>query len=238
MLHLQKDTVRTILLLIVLLGVSASAAGESFPGSMPDSDALNAQEKANTLFEKGRYERAMRIYLEDLAPIGDKYAQYMIGYMHFTGKGVPLDQVLASAWYRLAAERGNQSYVSVSEKLLPLLNTQQRQRSDELFRNLRATLGDSALFAALIAEDVELLRNRVKSDPFNVDSLGRRNYDRKIRAYNATAARAQERIIYLRDLLAGDEYTTEAELQAFDNLRADVLAEIESLEEHNRGLAP
>ena len=38
----------------------------------------------------------MFIYREELAPLGDKYAQYMIGYMHEHGKGVDKDPAVAS----------------------------------------------------------------------------------------------------------------------------------------------
>ena len=59
------------------------------------------------------------IYRNDLAPIGDKYAQYMLGYMSLSGLGVEQDPVLASAWYRLAAERGEpEEFVVIRDELL------------------------------------------------------------------------------------------------------------------------
>ena len=227
-----------VLLFVGFLAAPASTGwAQSIPGEAPDQEVLMTQEKASELFERGKYDRALMIYKEDLAPIGDKYAQYMIGYMHFAGRGVAQDQVAASAWYRLAAERGTAEYVRVSDQLLGLMNAEQRQRSEQIFRQLKAKYGDAVLLMALISEDLEFLQKRVKSDPFNVDSLGRRNYDRKRDNYNEIAERAQRRVYYLRDIVAADETSTDADWQKFEELNRAVIAEIESLENYN-AMAP
>ena len=41
-----------------------------------------------------------------LAEAGDAVAQFMLGYMYSSGKGVPLDYAEGMKWYRLAAEQG------------------------------------------------------------------------------------------------------------------------------------
>jgi hypothetical protein len=219
----------------ILLLASSLAGAQSFPGQSPDKQFIKYQQKANSLFEDGQYERAMTVYRGDLAPVGDKYAQYMIGYMYFSGSGVPQEQIIASAWYRLAAERGDESYVQVRDSLVPLLNDAQRQRSDKIFMELRSELGDAALLMNLLREDIEFLQKRQKSDKFNIDSLGRRNHDRKRTAYTATAERMKVRMDYVQKLLSNDALTSEAELTAYDALREEALAEIESLEEFERG---
>ena len=111
-----------------------------------DSKTLTVQAKAEELFERGDFRRAHVIYLKDLAPIGDKYAQYMLGYMSLTGLGVEQDPVLASAWYRLAAERGEPTqFVRIRDELLDNLDKVDRSRSDEIYRNLRRDFSDIAI---------------------------------------------------------------------------------------------
>ena len=43
----------------------------------------------------------------DAAEQGDADAQYNLGAMYVTGRGVPQDDAEALRWYRLAAEQGN-----------------------------------------------------------------------------------------------------------------------------------
>ncbi|HSN51599.1 MAG TPA: hypothetical protein VLS87_03640, partial [Woeseiaceae bacterium] len=93
-----------------------------------------------------QYRRAHVIYLNDLAPIGDKYAQYMLGFMSLSGFGVEQDHVLASAWYRLAAERGEpEEFVAIRDELLAQLDAVDRQRSDAIFLRLRGKYSDIAI---------------------------------------------------------------------------------------------
>lgn len=234
-----RRTSRSIALVVIGIWAAGGSAtlAQSIPGEAPDAEVLKTQEKAHELYERGKFERALMVYRDDLAPIGDKYAQYMIGYMYFAGHGVVQDQIAASAWYRLAAERGTAEYARVSDQLLALMNAEQRQRSDQIYRQLKAKYGDARLLTTLINEDLEFLRQRVKSDPFDVDSLGRRNYDRKIKLYNRIAERAQRRVYYLREIVSGDESSTETDWQAFNQLNQALIAEIESLENHN-AMAP
>jgi hypothetical protein len=111
-----------------------------------DSRTLNVQAKAEELFERGDYRRAHVIYRNDLAPIGDKYAQYMLGFMSLSGLGVEQDPVLASAWYRLAAERGEpEEFVAIRNELLGQLDAVDRARSDEIYRVLRGDYSDIAI---------------------------------------------------------------------------------------------
>ena len=75
--------------LVLLVALSATSlhaiASDDFPGRAPDRRTLKTQEIVDVLFEKGEYERALFIYHKELAPLGDKYAQYMVGYMHLAG---------------------------------------------------------------------------------------------------------------------------------------------------------
>ncbi|MDH3757613.1 MAG: SEL1-like repeat protein, partial [Gammaproteobacteria bacterium] len=78
--------------------------------------------------------------------IGDKYAQYMLGYMSLSGLGVEEDPVLASAWYRLAAERGEpEEFVRIRDDLLGSLDAPGRERSDQVLLDLRREYSDIAI---------------------------------------------------------------------------------------------
>jgi hypothetical protein len=141
----------------VLSGASAQDFSSS-GGYVRDSSTLSVQRKAEELFEREDYKRAHFIYLNELAPIGDKYAQYMVGFMTLTGLGVREDPVLASAWYRLAAERDTAEFIAVREDLFRRLDSIEMERSDELYLRLRREYSDIAVRMREVREDFELLQ--------------------------------------------------------------------------------
>jgi hypothetical protein len=138
-----------ILAFTIVLGPLAAAFAQQFGGKFGvdlDSKTLSVQAKAEELFERKEYRRAHVIYRNDLAPIGDKYAQYMLGFMSLSGLGVEQDPVLASAWYRLAAERGEPTqFVRIRDELLGNLDEVDRARSDQVYRSLRRDYSDIAI---------------------------------------------------------------------------------------------
>jgi len=136
---------------------------ESFPGNLVDSRTYRIQEKVDQLFEQREYERALFIYENELAPLGDKYAQYMVGYMYLTGTGVAEDPVVASAWYRLAAERSNSLFVAVRDQLVSDLSDFDKGRSDELYLRLRQEHSDVVILMRLVREDVNAVAVRTGS---------------------------------------------------------------------------
>ncbi len=158
-----KTYLQSAFLSALLIGSMTAMADENFPGQEPDRRILKTQEKADSLFEKTDYKRALFIYREELAPRGDKFAQYMIGYMYLTGKGVDEDWVLASVWYRLAAERGVEQFVAASNRHWHDLEASQQSRSDELFVQLRKQYGDVVLVMKAARADYDLLRSRTGS---------------------------------------------------------------------------
>ena len=146
----------TIACAVVLLATSAQAqAQDSARESALDSRTLSVQDKVEQLFQDGKFERAYNIYRNDLAPVGDKYAQYMVGYMHLMGLGVREDAVAASAWYRLAAERDYPEFVAVRNQLLQSLEDAELVRSDQAFIALRRQYSDVALIMGLLRKDLE-----------------------------------------------------------------------------------
>ncbi len=140
-------------------GASAqSAVGISVKAAIPRP--LSLQVKVDHLFERGEYERAYFIYRNELAPLGDKYAQYMVGYMHLTGMGADKDLALASAWYRLAAERGTPEFVAMRDQVMQELPAEQHVRSDAVYRELRREYSDLAVLLRSIKHHVHELQAR------------------------------------------------------------------------------
>ncbi|NCF61118.1 MAG: hypothetical protein GWP64_14885 [Gammaproteobacteria bacterium] len=135
--------------LMIALGQVAAAFAQESGGDFNvylNPRTLRVQAKAEDLFVREEYQRAYTIYLNELAPIGDKYAQYMLGYMSLSGLGVEEDPVLASAWYRLAAERGEpEEFVRIRDDLLGSLDAPGRERSDQVLLDLRREYSDIAI---------------------------------------------------------------------------------------------
>lgn len=131
------------------------------PGATVCAEVLRLQSKADELYHDGHWERAYFIYVNDLAAIGDKYSQYMAGYMCLHGRGVERDPIKASAWYRLAAERGSREFVEVRDELLESLNDEQKVASDAAFLSLRQRYSD----VALLLRQLEKERREAKETP-------------------------------------------------------------------------
>lgn len=150
---------KTCIALTACLALQGSFAQDfsSSGGYVRDSNTLSVQRKAEELFEREDFKRAHFIYLNELVPIGDKYAQYMVGFMTLTGLGVREDPVYASAWYRLAAERDTAEFIAVREDLIRRLDSIEMERSDELYLRLRHEFSDIAIRMREVREDFELL---------------------------------------------------------------------------------
>ncbi len=226
MISRPKAIVRCVILLLAAAGAMTAVASESFPGQEPSRRVMKLQEKVDSLFEDGNYERAMFIYQKELAPLGDKYAQYMVGYMYLAGKGVPEDALVASAWYRLAAERGNEQYVRVSNKLLSLMGDEQRSRSDQLYVGLRREMGDLTLIAALIRLDIDVLHRRIGSELFLQKATERGNFGRNVDVYDAAVNRMYKRLEYLDRQMAMDDTLIDSERRRYSRLANEAQREV------------
>lgn len=158
-----KLTLLLALLVSVLPGLAAAQSAEAFPTVHVDAKTLRVQEKAEYLFVNGRFDRAFFIYRNELAPIGDKYSQYMVGYMYEMGKSVGRDLPKAAAWYRLAAERSTPEFVQEHDRLVAKLDAAERARADRWYSALRTEVGDLAVLMKIVREDYEKLRNRTGS---------------------------------------------------------------------------
>jgi len=143
--------------------IAAAQESSSLPNASINARTLRVQDKAEEIYERTDYKRAFFIYRNELATIGDKYGQYMVGFMYLAGKGVPEDRVAASAWYRLAAERGTKEFVQVRDGLVKALDAEQKARSDRLFIELRKEYGDLAILMEAVRADYALLQQRTGS---------------------------------------------------------------------------
>jgi len=132
----------------------------AFPGQTADQRTLKTQERVDELYAAGNYGRAFFIYEKELAPRGDKYAQYMVGFMHANAHGVPQDEARALAWYRLAAERGNKVLQQARDEMAASLTRDEIDASNRIFLDLLQQIGDIRLLMKLIQRDMNTLKSR------------------------------------------------------------------------------
>jgi hypothetical protein len=133
---------------------------KSFPGESADQRTLQTQKRVDELYAAGDHKRALFIYEHELAPRGDKYAQYMVGYMYLKNQGVPQDNARALAWYRLASERENEVLQQARDELAAQLTQAEIDESNRIFLNLLQSIGDTRLLMNLIQRDMITLNNR------------------------------------------------------------------------------
>ncbi len=223
-------------MVLVAAPVAAQQSGP-FPGSPLDQATMRLGERVEELFESGEYERAFFIYRNELAPIGDKYAQYMVGFMYETGTWVDEDPVLASAWYRLAAERGYEEFEQVRDLLMSSFTDITRGRSDELYRQLRREYSDVVILLRLIEQDMEAMTARTGSrlsgganpvtivDPRAGSSVSGDEYFRRLRS------RIEARLQFLSQQLGDTNIATQADDVDLEALSARVERFVETIDD-------
>ena len=220
-------TLLSIATMFIVTSVAAMAA-DDFPGSKPDRRILKTQEKVDELFDKGDYERAYFIYREELVPLGDKYAQYMVGYMNIVGKGVPRDYVAGSAWYRMAAERGHEKFSRARDEVWALFSDEQRLQSDKKYAEIRLIYSDAMIIASYIEKDLELINRRLQPSPLSsglVNSQNQFDADRSQLAEEAEL-RIQSRLAYLSDTIASGRPMAAAEIERIREVEKRALSAI------------
>lgn len=148
------------MLAILSCAHAAPQSYKPFPGVSVDQRTLETQRQVDELFDKGNFERAYFIYRNELAPRGDKYAQYMVGYMNLHGLSVAQDRAEALAWFRLAAERGDPKLGQVRDELAGTLSADDIERSNAIFVGLLKDIGDTTLLMKLIQRDMATLKAR------------------------------------------------------------------------------
>jgi len=214
--------------LLSLAAVDYVSAGD-FPGGKPDRRIIKTQEKVDDLFEKGDFERAYFIYREELVPLGDKFAQYMVGYMHVAGKGTEQDYIAGSAWYRLAAERGGEHYSKARDELLGHFNEEQLLRSNQKYTDLRLLYSDAMIICRLIEEDLEIAASRVPGSklayrPTDVTSI---NNAERARLAEDAIERIETRLVYLRAALGSDAPMSDEEIIRIERVEQEAARAIQ-----------
>ncbi len=224
---------RTIVVLLILL-LFAPVSAVQAQGRGFDASTLRLQAKADNLYRKGHWERAHFIYVNELAAKGDKYSQYMAGYMVLHGKGVERDVVEASAWYRLAAERGAPEFVAIRDQLLESMSEEDRLASDAIFVELRQRYSDLVLMLDDLEEEREALNetptgSRLSGgtssitviDPQTGDTIARSEYLRRLEK------RMQVRLDYLAGKIGGEPPEADMSDEEFGELRDRVAAHLQ-----------
>jgi hypothetical protein len=222
-------------LLALLPAELPAQSGSDLPIVPPDAATLSVQRKVESLYQLGEYERAHFIYRKELAPIGDKYAQYMVGFMYLTGTGVAEDAVLASAWYRLAAERSFPQFVMVRDQLLNDLDEEQLRDSDREYLRLRREYSDLVLLQESIAESVEATAvqtgSRLQGGNRSVTIVDPRTGNNSASDLNLRLrSRAEQQLRLLDKLLGGGVIETDpdrVDLRAIDRLIRDRVSVID-----------
>ncbi len=155
----MKALVFFVCLFAAVAAASPATAGEgSLSVTILDDRTKSIQAKADELFERGNFERAFFIYKSDLAPVGDKYAQYMVGFMYEHGMGVDADPISASAWYRIAANgRGQGTFGETAADSVRIMSDAERRRSDAEYLELRKRYSDVAVMFRQVEDDLEIL---------------------------------------------------------------------------------
>ncbi len=207
-----------------------------FPGETMNKRTLYTQERVEALYDSGEYERALFIYEKELAPLGDKYAQYMVGYMHLNAQSITQDRVSALAWYRIAAERGEPALRQARDELIKSMTAPDVAVSNRIFLDLWQSIGDTKLIMELIREDMNTLKrrtgSRIRGAPTSGPALIYRpsgellppNYYRDVRV------RLETRLNFLEIKVEIKDVDVESEDEALKLLEQQVQSELAALE--------
>ena len=163
---IKLTTLRKIACGSVLACLSATSFAQrssELSADFPDSRTMAVQAKVEKLFDAGEFERAFFIYRNELSPLGDKYAQYMVGFMYQTGLGVDDDIVAAAAWYQLAAERDTREFFVVRDRYLHVIDEDDAAEARAQYRELRLKYSDLAVLLSSIKRNVKELEGRTGS---------------------------------------------------------------------------
>jgi hypothetical protein len=89
-------------------------------------------------FERGDDDTA-RVELAPLARAGDREAQYVFGFMHALGRGVPADLVRAHMWFNLAASSGKSGAAEARERVATRMSPQQIATAQQMAMSFTPT---------------------------------------------------------------------------------------------------
>ena len=154
----------TVAIAVCVVQLPAAAEVKAYlPIASSDQQTLRAQRLVEELYESKQYKRSRIIYEKELAPIGDKYAQYMVGFMLLNGQGSAINRPAALAWYRLAAERKEPLILQARDSLFASMTQVEIVLSNEIFVELWREIGDNRLILDLVQRDLDTLRAKTGS---------------------------------------------------------------------------
>lgn len=230
-------TVRKIVCVAALLCIASTGLAQrssELSDDFPDAHTMAVQDKVDSLFDAGDFERAFFIYINELAPLGDKYAQYMVGYMYQTGLGVVEDPIAAAAWYQLAAERDTREFVVVRDRILHVMDQDDADRSRVLYRELRLRYCDLAVLFASIKRDLAELQERTgsrlgdRSSPVTVVGSRSGRFREGSNYYSSIEKELKARIRLLKEVSGFDDLDGDPNRINIRDLERRVLQKIES----------
>lgn len=222
--------------LLLVSEVASSQRSSELSADLPDSLTLMTQDKVDGLFDAGDFERAFFIYRNELAPIGDKYAQYMVGYMYLTGMGIEKDPIAASAWYRLSAERRTPEFIAVRDELLRNMNEDERSRSDAQYFQLRRQYCDLAVLLSSIKRNLREVETRTgsriggASNAMTVIDTGGGRTQSGSEYYGALYAKLEDRLKLMQEIGDFKDMNTDPEQVNLRDLERKVKERIESFD--------
>ena len=215
---IKLTTLRKIACLSVLACLSATSFAQrssELSADFPDSRTMAVQAKVEKLFDAGEFERAFFIYRNELSPLGDKYAQYMVGFMYQTGLGVDDDIVAAAAWYQLAAERDTREFVVVRDRYLHVIDEDDAAEARAQYRELRLKYSDLAVLLSSIKRNVKELEGRTgsrvrgQSSPVTVIESRSSSFSSGTDYYGNIREELEARVMLLKEI--GDFQDVEAD---------------------------
>ena len=195
---------------------------------------MAVQAKVERIFDAGGYERAFFIYRNELVPIGDKYAQYMVGFMYHTGLGVEEDSIAAAAWYQLAAERDTREFVVVRDRLLNVMDQDDADLSRVLYRELRLRYCDLAVLLSSIKRNMQELQGRTgsrlrsQSSPVVVIESRASGFSSGSDYYGNIEEELESRLLLLKEIGEFADMDTDPDRINIHDLERSVLQRIEA----------
>ncbi len=219
-----------VVLLLLISGASTAGQTKGLTVNLPTAKTIQMQQKVEELYVAGKFKRAFFLYRHELAPMGDKYAQYMVGFMYHTGTGEEENYPLAYAWYRLAAEQGTREFVAVREQLASDLTPEQHAQAELYYTDLRLEFSDLAVLLAAVKRDHEEMDKKTgsrfgsgSSPILVVEGLGRSGSD----YYGRMRDRLEERLKLIKKIGDFSDLSTNPDTVNIHELERRVLERLQ-----------
>lgn len=132
--------IRHIIIVSVLIAFSANAYADFSSGI----DAYTKKDYATALKE-----------FKPVADQGNPDAQFMLGYMYASGKGVLQDYIRAHMWFNLSASQGNERAMESRDKIAKAMTPQQIAEAQNLARQWKPEESKEGSTTTLYSEELK-----------------------------------------------------------------------------------